>query len=462
MKADLLDNDSAGQTPPSFAIWADAARHIKQLRMNRLARNTGSMFAGEGARVVIQALYFIVIARQLGSMGYGIFASVLAIVAILGPFATWGWGDLLIKHVSRDRTVFQAYWGQTLYVALISGGVLCVVALVATWLIFGSAIPRALALCVAVSDLICFRIVTLCGNAYQAHERLGRTAGLQLAVSVGRLCAAALMMLVVGNRTPSQWGVLYCASTAAVALAAVGLVTKELGRPHFGLPIRRADLIEGLHFSVSLSSATIYNDVDKTMLGRLGSFGAVGIYSAAYRLIDAAFLPVRSLLFATYASFFQQGKHGIAATLALARRLLMPSLGYAFVASGLLFAIAPIVGAILGHDFVDSVSAVRFLAAIPLLRSIQVFASNALTGAGYQHWRSSLQFLVALGNVALNFLLIPAFSWRGAAMSSLVCDAVLATGMWSLASVALQRTVRTEPCPVKVSGPIAGTPQARL
>ncbi len=64
------------------------------------------------------------------------------------------------------------------------------------------------------------------------------------------------------------------------------------------------------------------------MLGRLGPFAAVGIYSAAYRAIDAAFIPVRSLLFASYASFFQQGALGIGATLVLARRLLVPSVVY--------------------------------------------------------------------------------------------------------------------------------------
>ncbi len=102
-------------------------------------------------------------------------------------------------------------------------------------------IPLPLTLLVALADLIFFRLLGLCGSAYQAHERLDRTAGLQLLVSLARLCAAGLMVFFA-NGTATQWAALYCASTAAAAAAALVLATHELGAPRLGLPIRRSDL----------------------------------------------------------------------------------------------------------------------------------------------------------------------------------------------------------------------------
>jgi O-antigen/teichoic acid export membrane protein len=74
----------------------------------------------------------------------------------------------------------------------------------------------------------------------------------------------------------------------------------------------------------------------------------------------------------------------------------------------------------------------RWLAPIPLLRTFSVFAADALTGAGHQPARTGVQVLVGTINVACNLALIPMFQWRGAAISSLVCDFLLASLLWLL------------------------------
>ena len=71
-----------------------------------LARNSGWMFLGFGLRIVVQAGYFILIARALGPQQYGAFVGVVALVSIIAPFATMGSGNLLVKNVSRDRSLF--------------------------------------------------------------------------------------------------------------------------------------------------------------------------------------------------------------------------------------------------------------------------------------------------------------------------------------------------------------------
>lgn len=59
------------------------------------------------------------------------------------------------------------------------------------------------------------------------------------------------------------------------------------------------------------------------------------------------------------------------------------------------------------------------------LRAMHLFVADALTGAGFQGLRSAVQVFVVLFNVLMNFLLIPSYTWRGAAWASIASDALL-------------------------------------
>src|SRR5438067_1213911 len=83
-----------------------------------LARNTLWMIVGQGLRLVIQAAYFTIIARSLGASNYGAFIGVVALVGIVFPFGALGSGNLLVKNVSRDKTLFATCWGQALLITL--------------------------------------------------------------------------------------------------------------------------------------------------------------------------------------------------------------------------------------------------------------------------------------------------------------------------------------------------------
>src|SRR5258705_6473883 len=86
-----------------------------------LARNTAWMILGQAFCVVIQALYFIEIARSLGVRNYGAFIGVVALVGIVYPFGSLGSGNLLVKNVARDHSLFAEYWGRALAVTAAFG-----------------------------------------------------------------------------------------------------------------------------------------------------------------------------------------------------------------------------------------------------------------------------------------------------------------------------------------------------
>lgn len=393
------------------------------------------MLLGQGGRLALQAGYFVLIARALGPQGYGAFVGVVALVGILAPFSTWGAGQLLVQHVARHPERFRAQWGKALVITLVSG-LFFLAAVVLLWRQFlPGSMPAALVVSVAVSDLLFARLVDLSSQAYQAVERLGRTAKIQVLVSLLKFLAAFFWVMSGAPAGATQWGVLYLVATALAGIGGVIWASLELGRPDFHGAWSDWEIREGWHFSLGLSAQTIYNDIDKTLLARLSTLEATGIYGAAYRLIDVAFVPVRSLLSASYARFFQAGQKGISGSLALARKLLPIGAGYSLLATLCILLGAGLAPMLLGREYASTTDALRLLAPLPLLKAFHYFAADSITGAGYQRWRTIAQVSIAILNVLLCFWLIPAYSWQGAAWASLASDGLLAVGLWGLVAI---------------------------
>ena len=138
---------------------------------------------------------------------------------------------------------------------------------------------------------------------------------------------------------------------------------------------------------------------------------------------------------------------GIEGSTAFARRLLIPATAYGAGAGIAIYLLAPLAPHILGPDFRGAVAALRWLAPIPLLSAFYYLPADALTGANAQGVRTAVQLFGALLNVVLNLFLIPAYSWRGAAWSTLATLAFLAAALW-LATVLLRRGA-SAPLPVR-------------
>jgi O-antigen/teichoic acid export membrane protein len=395
----------------------------------KLTTNTLWVFLGDGVRLPVQAGYFILIARTLQVEQYGAFIGVTALVAIVTPFASLGTGSLLVKNVSRDRPLFQECWGNALGVTLCFGSALVALLLSTSQLLLPRSIPFKMVLLVSVADLVFTPMLGLAAQAFQAFEMLNKTTHLNVLLSVSRLGGAAMLAVAVPQPTGDNWSLLYLLSSATASVIGITWVLLTLGTPKVALTRVRSELVEGLYFSSGLAAQTIYNDVDKIMLVRMATLNAAGIYAAAYRIVEVAFAPIRSVLSATYPQFFQRGSAGLQTSFAFARFLLRRTTLYAVFACLALEISAPILPRVLGPDYGATVEALRWLALLLVLKNLHYFVADSLTGAGHQGVRTLVQTAVACCNVLLNLWLIPNYSWRGAAWASLASDSLLVAGL---------------------------------
>jgi O-antigen/teichoic acid export membrane protein len=404
-----------------------------------LARNTLWSLGGSGMRLLIQAAYFIIIARCLGPGQYGGFIAATALTGVISPFVGLGYGSLLIKNVSRDRLLFSEYWGNGLMMTLVSGSVLTVLAMALCRLALPRSIPMLVIVLLSISDLIFMKLLEMGTWAFQSVESLSGNARLNVLASLTRLFGIGGLALTVSHPSVLAWSAVYLAGSILAALIAIASVTYTLGKPKLALHRIRGEGAEGLCFSVSLAAVTIYNDIDKTMVARLATLEAAGVYAAAYRLIEVAVIPVRALLTAAYPGFFRIGKDGLVATVRHSRRLLIRIIPYSLFSSVALLFGAPLVPHILGRQYAEVTEALRWLALLPVLKTLHYFIADALTGAGHQGIRTLTQVGVAAFNVLINLWLIPAYGWRGAAWSSIASDGFLALSLWSIVTLMRRR-----------------------
>jgi len=404
---------------------------FQKLRSSTLAQNAGWMLMGQGLGLVLQAGYFVLLARLLGAAEYGVYAGAFALVAIVGTYSTLGSGTLFLRYVSADKTKFSIYWGNILLTtSVISGVMVLLLAVVAKHLV--NPASASVVVLAAVSNCFCSQLATCCGQVFQTFEKLRITATLNFLTNFFRLAAAAIMLAWLHHASAWQWAWASLAVSLVAAIAAVVMVTVQFGLPRFMPRLFLSGAAEGFGYSFATSTASAYNDLDKTMLSHYGMNVANGIYTMAYRVVDIATIPVLSIRDAAMPRFFREGTEGLRKAATLAARLLGRASLLAALAAVVMFITAPVLPHILGHGFAGSVSALRWLCLIPLFRSFHQMAGSALTGAGEQKYRTATQLTAAGANFGLNLWLIPTHGWLGAAWASLITDGGLGMLNWTI------------------------------
>ena len=405
------------------------------------ARDTTHLSIGQGLRLAIQAAYFVLIARSLGPDAYGAFVAVVAMASVLGPFSGMGTPNLFIKNVRSGKRAASLCWGNGLLLTAVSGALFSAFVMSINY-IFHLKNAYFVVAIVCLSDLVLIKITELAGFGFAASNRMAQGSIQGVVLSSLRLLGIVALMGLVHRVTLGRWVLVYLLTSILGAIYAVWKGSQLWGTPKLNMWVLREDVAEGVFFSISSSASTIYNDIDKIMLSKLSDLASTGVYGAAYRLIDVSMTPVRSLVAAAYPQFFRKGVDGIRTTYSYALSLIGKAAIYGVFVSAALWLCAPALPLILGSKYEAVVPALRWLALLPLLRCFHTFLADSLSGAGLQRVRTGIQVVIALINIGLNLVILPRYSWRGAAWTSLGCAALLVAAFWSTALYCCRREKR--------------------
>jgi O-antigen/teichoic acid export membrane protein len=405
-------------------------RRLLKLFQGDIFETSRMLFNSFFLRLIVQSVYFVVLARTFGPDQYGAFIAIIAIISLFIPFANLGSSRVLIQNVSRDRSRFAEYYGTAILKTLVLGSILTSLLLLISVLYPIPYISIGSVFLLALANLIFMPLSDNCKDAFISMGLLENTSKIMVSLSVNRFLGVIALVLLFKTPTLLAWSALYCVATLVTAITSSIMVLRLIGPPKFKRSKMAQNLKEGFAFSISDSAENIYNDLDKTMLAKLSTVESVAVYGAAYHILNVSLLPMQSLMLATFRDFFQAGTTGIQTTLKLCQKILPLLVGYAVLAIAAIFLFAPLIPKLLGEGYGDSAIALLWLSPTILFKSLHRLAADTLTGANLQRVRSIAQVLTACLNGMLNLFLIPSYQWRGAIWATLISEILLMLFLW--------------------------------
>jgi len=404
---------------------------LNKVLKNAFVRDVWTIFSTSLLKILLQAVYFVIIARTFGPDEYGSFIGTLAVVSLFYPFASWGSNWLLIQNVSRDQSSFADYCGTAILknLAFSSAFILIISLILSLYPIPNMSIYSVFLL--SLANLIFLPLSDICRDAFMSVG-LMKYAGIVITLlSVNRFLGSLALITLFETPTLLIWSVLYCIATFATTVISSILMFRLIGYPKFKLHRVTQELAQGFAFSIGASAESIYSELDKSMLVKLATVESVGIYGAAVQIFNVSLTPIQAVMMTAYRKFFQKGASGINGSLELAKKLLPLTLGYAGLGFVGIILFAPLLPKILGEEYADSALALMWFSPLIFMKATHSLAADVLAGANYQKARSISQVLVAFLNGVLNFWLIPLYQWRGALWATLASELLLAILLWS-------------------------------
>ena len=394
--------------------------------IQRIVKNTIVLGIAQVTSSLLGFLFIMYTARYLGAEGFGILSFALAFTGIFGVFPDLGLGQLTVREVARDKSLASKYLGNIAVIkvilTIITFGLICltinlleypnqtinVVYLVAVYIIFN-----------AFSQMFY--------SIFQAHEKMEY-------VSIGQILNSVLMLSGALFVIYQGFGVIGFASLYVLVSAIILGYSFVVSVLKFAKPKIEIDfdfwkptIKEALPFGLTGIFVTIYYYIDTVMLSLMvpNSNEVIGWYNAAYKLV-LALLFMRGILhislFPNMSEFYKTSKESLKL---ICERLFKYSLIISFpIAVGTAILSERFILLFYGSEYFPSVIALQIL----IWSNVIIFANftpRLFEAINKQIIVTKITMLGAIVNVILNLLLIPQFSYVGAAIATCLTEFIL-------------------------------------
>jgi O-antigen/teichoic acid export membrane protein len=418
----------------------------KSIQSHQTLHRTLWMFVGYALRMAFQAAAFVMLARSLGVQQFGALSATLALAMMIAPMVDLGAYNLAVRDIVAGAKTNRVV-GNNLMMVLVTFPFALMVALVVKG-IFLTELGWYSTFLVSTAVFLGGRIQSMSNGVYVAHGLNSQSTQMEILNGLTLFLCAGFFWLVVTQKTnhPLEvWSLMYVGQAILVSTIALMRITRKWGNIDWDWSEIRSRGLAGIHFAITSLASNAYADIDKAMLARISTLGSAGIFTAAHRFVAFALVPLAAFNAAVYPKFFASGQQGLPEARRLAIKILPITTGYGTVATIVVYLIAPVLLPILGQGYGDAVEALRFLAPLIVLHCVQLPFAESLTGSGYQAERSVIQITVLIFSVLLNVFLIPTYSWKGAAVSAVLSQLLMAVLMVVAAFTLRQKSFAINP-----------------
>ncbi|HEX2291892.1 MAG TPA: flippase [Gaiellaceae bacterium] len=400
-------------------------------RAGLLANTAWRALADVGSKVASVAL-FVVMARELGDAGFGVFTFALGYVLIFTSLARFGQDAVLTRAVAREPSSLSIYFGDTLALKLalaLPAGALGVGVLALT----GTDATTLTVVAILMPAVLVETLVNTPIAVFQAFEQL-RLVPRVLITQRFATAAVGIAVLLAGGDVVAVALVYLGGALLALAL---GLVVqfRRVARPPFRVdrsrwgPLMRAAVPLGIAGTL----AVVMFRVDAVILAAFEPDEVVGDYGAAYRLFEATLFLSWAVGAAAFPVFSRLEETGelqatLERSLALGLALTAPLAAGAAVAGG------AAVEVVFGEDYAEGADALRLLAPAILLFPVGYVTGLFLVARHRQRAVAWTYGVLAVANIGLNLALIPRFSLNASAFVTSLSETGVAVALLAVSA----------------------------
>lgn len=393
-------------------------------------------FAGAGLAFFTQ----IVLARGLSADEYGSFASALTIVTLLGPLAGFGIPALWLRVFGSEG------WGGVRWIrpsfCFILGTTTAVIILAVVWAYIGGHEDRTRYLIIILTAFIVGQLVIeLVSSKLQLEENFVKLSFWQVSPHVLRFLLIFFVYVACsGSLTPLMVGIVYASVALAFLCFSVAPLSKML-RGEIALVghnnSRFSECSKHLNwrdvantawpFGVGSFAYLIYFQSDIILLKYLVSDEAAGRYNVAFSILSAVYL-LPSVL---YQKFLMPKIHRWASYDHNKFRSVYKKGNRAMFAFGVLALLGvwvvgdDLVNILFGDAYSGSVALLYILIFSAPLISVALSAGSVLVTKDGMREKVKYMLMVAALNMIMNFIAIPIWAEKGAAVTTVISNGVL-------------------------------------
>lgn len=392
--------------------------------VQRIAKNTIALTLAQIVPMLLGIFLVFYIARILGDVGFGKYSFAFAFTGLFAVLSDLGLNTLTVREVARDKTMASKYLGNIAIINIL----LSVITLTIIFFAINSMnYPHdtTMAVYIVAVSLVVTSISQLFKSIFRAFEKMEyefliATSKTIIVVSLGLFVLFAgygLIGLVLVHLLASIFDFLLSLSICIKKFAVPKL---EIDLKFWKHSIRTA-----LPLGFVYIFAVIYGQIDMTMLSVMCGDAVVGWYSAAYKLRSVLGLIPASFMNAAFplmSRFFESSTKSLEI---LYERSFKYMLSLALpIAVGTTILADRIILLLYGAQYVNSIIALQILVWAIVFSFTGYVLEYVLISINRQDIDGMISGASAVINVILNLLLIPSFSYIGAATATIISSAI--------------------------------------
>ena len=402
------------------------------------------------ANVINKAALFILtifIARYLREAGFGQYSLVVTITGFFLLLTNYGLGTTAFREISKDVSQAGKYVTNILFIRTCLG-VISFLLLVVTIRILSYSPEIALACYVYGITILSTNFIELFTSLFNAYEKMEYAALLMVILNVLTLgfgIAAVRYGLVPLMVSSVFAGIFAVIIGFKLATRMVRLDISCLDKDFIVTLLRESTPIMLIGFL-----GIIYFRVDIVLLSKLKTSADVGIYNAAYKLMDSFMIVSTAIIGATFPHISRYSKLPAKQYGRIFAKLSYVMFGLGTLISLVTFYYADgIVKLMFGSGYQESVQVLKIVIwTVPFIY-INAVLLYTLIGFNQQKRLVPLVFIVTLTNLLLNIIYIPRYGYWGASVVTLGCEIIMFTGYYYLIRKHLSLSLLRNPVTLK-------------